>query len=142
MPTGRWAISQPTYVLHCLTFSSIHSRLLVQGFNMAITLRICWGGILVFYAKITTKLTKGSTIELQPVIRYEGVRHPKPCNYVPLHKLFNVYILDISQCLRLCPFGEVIDSYQNKLSITHGLGKWAENVQPPLCKGLGAVDWV
>ena len=109
---------------------------------MAITLRICWGGILVFYAKITTKLTKGSTIELQPVIRYEGVRHPKPCNYVPLHELFNVYILDISQCLCLCPFGEVIDSYQNKPSITHGLGKWAENVQPPLCKGLGAVDRV
>ena len=109
---------------------------------MAITLRICQGGILVFYAKITTKLTKGSTIELQPVIRYEGVHHPKSCNNVPLHELFNVYILDISQCLRLCPFGEVIDSYQNKPSITHGLGKWAENVQPPLCKGLGAVDWV
>ena len=54
---------------------------------------------------------KGFTIELQPIIRYEGVQHPKSRNYVSPHKLFNIYIPDISQCLSLRPFGEVVHSY-------------------------------
>ena len=64
-----------------------------------------------FYAKVTAKLPEGFTIKLQAIIKYEGVQHPKSCNYISPHKLLNIHVPNISQCLSLCPFGEVIYSY-------------------------------
>ena len=107
---------------------------------MAIALRISQGGVFIFDVKITAKLAKGSAIELQPVVGYEGLWHPKSCNYVSPYKIFNTYVPDISQRLSFHPFSEVIHSYQSKSSIARGLGKWTYNVQPPLGKGPGAVD--
>ena len=103
-------------------------------------MRIGQGGVFIFDVKITAKLAKGSAIELQPVVGYEGLWHPKSCNYVSSYKLFNIYIPDISQRLSFHPFSEVIHSYQSKSPIARGLGKWTYNVQPPLGKGPGAVD--
>ena len=74
-------------------------------------------------------------VKLQPVIRYKGVRDPEPGDYILPYEFLHIYVLDIGQSLCLCPFGEVINDYQNKSSIAYCLGKKPEYVQPPLCEG-------
>ena len=56
-------VGSPTLRAFQSFLQSIHNRL-VSGFNLAVALRIGQGGIFVLDVEITTKLPKGSTIEL------------------------------------------------------------------------------
>ena len=112
---------------------------LVHGLSLAITLGIRWKGISVPDAKVVAKFTKSLTIELQSIIRYKGVWNPKFGDYILPHKFLHIHIPEISQSFRLCPFGEVIDSYQNESSIARCSGKWAEDIKPLLCEGQGLL---
>ena len=40
----------------------------IHSLGLAIALRVCWGGVSVIYAKITTISPKGLAIELKPII--------------------------------------------------------------------------
>ena len=62
----------PTFRALQSFLQSIHNRF-VSGFSLAVALRISQGGTFVLNAEITVKLVKGSTIELQPIVRYEGL---------------------------------------------------------------------
>ena len=94
---------------------------------------------LPFFLRTTTLFSHHSLQNCPPIIRYEGVWHPKSCNYVPSHELFNIYVLDISQCLSLHPFSKVIHSYQNKSPIACGLGKGPRMSSPHCAKGQGLL---
>ena len=78
---------------------------------MTVTLWICQGGILVLDTEIAIELAKGLAIKLQPIIRYQGLRHSKSCYYVSPYKLLNVHILDIYQRLSLHPLSEIVPNY-------------------------------
>ena len=80
----------------------------IHSLDLAIALRVCWGGVSVLYAQITTISPKGLDIELKPIIRYESVWDPKSRNDVLPHKSLYILISDVSKKLGLYLFGEVI----------------------------------
>ena len=63
------------------------------------------------------KIAEGSTIKLQSIIGDEGVRHSKSCNDILPYKLFDVNVPNVSHYFDLCPFSEVINSYQYESSV-------------------------
>ena len=102
---------------------------------MAVALEIRWSRIPVPDTEVVAKFTESSAVKLQPVIRYKGVWNPEPSDYILPYKFLHIYVPDIGQSLCLCPFGEVINGYQNKSSIARCSGKRSEYVQPPLHEG-------
>ena len=95
------------------SLQAVHDYL-AHGLNLAITLGIHWRGIFAPNTEVAAKFAKSSTVELQSIIRYKGVRNPKPSDYILPYEFLHIYVPDISQSLRLCLFGEVIDGYQNE----------------------------
>ena len=116
------------------SLQAVHDYL-VHDLSLAIALGICWSRIHIPDTEIIAKFAKTSTVKLQPVIRYKGIRDPEPGNYILPYELLHVYIPDIGQSLCLCPFGEIINGYQHESSITRCSRKRPEYVQPPLCEG-------
>ena len=68
-------------VLSNLFFNPFTIALLVAS-GLAVALQIYWGGIPILDSEITTELVKGFAIELQPVVRDQGLQHPKSGYYV------------------------------------------------------------
>ena len=78
----------------------------------------------------------------QIAIRCQIPGNSKSHYYVSPHKLFDIYVLDISQCLNLRPLSEVVHGHQNKPMISCSPRERTNNVQPPLCKRPWAADRV
>ena len=85
---------------------------------MTITLQIRRGEIPVLDTEIAIELVEGLAMELQPIIRYQGLQHSKSCYYISPYKLLNVYIPDINQSLDLRQLSEVVHGYKNKSSVS------------------------
>ena len=95
---------------------------------MAVTLRLCWGGVSIFYAQITTILPEGLAIKLEPIIRDESVWDPKSRYDIPPYKSLHILISDVSKRLGLHPLSEVIHCDEEEILTSGGLREQANDV--------------
>ena len=80
----------------------------VNSLGLSIPLEVSYGRVSVCNSQITAISPKGFAIELETIIRDEGMRNPKPCDNVFLDKLLGVHNLDICQGFGFNPLSEVI----------------------------------
>lgn len=112
----------------------------IHSLGLAIAMRVCWGGVSVLYAQITTISPKGLSIELKPVIRYESVWDPKFCNDVSPHKSLYILISDVGKRLGLYLFGEASNHAMRKyLRFPMALGNGPTISNPHYTMGHGLV---
>ena len=108
---------------------------LVNSFSLFVPLGISWSGrILVCDSQLTEISSKGFVVELKSIVRDEGMRYFEAGDNVLLDKLLYIHISDIRQRLSFNPFGEIVCADQQIFLISRCFGKWANNIQTPLCK--------
>ena len=133
-PKNVWQLFHPfsLYVVQPL-FKSAHYDL-IDSLSLSIPLWICWGGISIRYAQVTTISPKGLAIELKTVVRDEGTRDSKPSDNIFSNKSLGIHIPDICQQFNFNPFGEVICADQQIPLIPYCLREMTYNVQATLSK--------
>ena len=115
---------------------------LVDNFSLPVPLWICWGGISVCYAQITTIPSKGLAIKLQSIIRDECMRDSKQSDNILPNKFLSIRISDICQRLHFNPLSKVIYADQQISFIPYCFRKRTYNVQSLLRKRPRAGQWV
>ena len=114
---------------------------LVNSFSLFVPLKICQSGVPVCNFQLTTVSPKGFAIELESIVRDEGMGYLEVSDNVFPEKLLCVHISDIHQRFSFDPFGEIICADQQILLISCCFRKWANNEQ---CLSLivqKAKDW-
>ena len=75
--------------------SSIFFNPFTIALLVALAWPLLWGYVRVEYLFLIPRSLQNSRKALLSNCRYERVRHPKSCNYISPHKLFNIYVPNI-----------------------------------------------
>ena len=78
--------------------------------GLPIPLGVGWGRISIRNSQFAIVSPEGFTIELNTIVRDEGVRDPEPSDNVFPNKLFDVQISDIHQRYGFNPFSKVVSA--------------------------------
>ena len=87
-----------------------------------------WGRIVILDSELGAKVFEFLVIELLSIIRYQCFWDFEPANYGLPNKVAYLFLNDCCQQLGLCPFGEVVHSYNGKFALTSFNGQGAEYV--------------
>ena len=87
-----------------------------------------WGQIVILDSELGAKISEFWDVELLAVIRHQSFRDSKPTNYGPPNEVAYLLLGDLCQWLGLCPFGEVVHSYNGEFALTSSNGQGAEYV--------------
>jgi len=87
-----------------------------------------------FNVEVHVKGLKSSVDELSTIIGYDGVGDSEPTYNASPYKILDILRLDGSEGLDLGPFGEIVDSDQEKLCLPIA---WAEGTITQMANGHG-----
>ena len=80
------------------------------------------------YSKLDTNFFEFLVVEMLSIIRYQCFWDSKPIDYGSPYEVTYLLLGDCCQWLCLCPFGEVVPSYNGEFALNSSNGQGAEYV--------------
>ena len=87
-----------------------------------------WGRIVILDSELGAKVFEFLVIELFSIFGYQCLWDSEPADYGSPNEVTYLLLSDYGQWLSLCPFGEVVHSYNDEFALTSSNGQGPEYV--------------